>query len=108
MTTTTQTPPAAPPTAAPVAPARPAVIPPRSLAARGLGQIRYRLLAMGALAFVLALITLLQAIHAYSTSYDLLRGIVDQNSTTVDASENALQDIAQTSQAAGRDPCTRS
>ncbi len=55
---------------------------------------------MGALAFVLALITLLQAIHAYSTSYDLLRGIVDQNSTTVDASENALQDIAQTSQAA--------
>jgi hypothetical protein len=52
------------------------------------------------MAVLLALITMLQAINAYSTSYELFRGIAEVNSTTVDASERALQYIAQASQAA--------
>ncbi len=65
-----------------------------------LAQTRYRLLILGAVAFILALITLLQAVHAYSTAYEVFRGIVEVNSTTVNASEAALQYIAQASQAA--------
>ena len=61
---------------------------------------RTRLLLLGAVAIVLALITLLQALNAYSTSYELFRNMIEVNSTTVDASESALQDIAQASQAA--------
>lgn len=63
-------------------------------------QTRYRLLLLGGAAVLLALITLLQAVSAYSTSYELFRGIAEVNSTTVDASERALQYIAQASQAA--------
>lgn len=63
-------------------------------------QTRQRLLVLGGVAVVLALITMLQAINAYSTSYELFRGIAEVNSTTVDASERALQYIAQASQAA--------
>jgi hypothetical protein len=61
---------------------------------------RLRLLMLGAAGFLLALITIALALNAYGTSYELFRGIIEVNSTTVDASENALQDIAQTSQAA--------
>ena len=67
---------------------------------RRVAQTRYRLLLLGAAGVVLTLITLVQAVHAYNTSYELFRGIVEVNSTTVDASERALQDIAQASQAA--------
>ncbi|MEP7292540.1 MAG: hypothetical protein ABI835_12200 [Chloroflexota bacterium] len=63
-------------------------------------QTRFRLLLLGAAAVVLALITMAQAINAYTTSYELFRGIAEVNSTTVDASERALQYIAQASQAA--------
>jgi hypothetical protein len=49
---------------------------------------------------VLVLITLFQALNAYSISYELFRNLIEVNSTTVDASEHALQDIAQVSQAA--------
>lgn len=65
-----------------------------------IAQARYRLLALGALGFLLALITLALAANAYGTTYALFRGIIDVNSTTVDASERALADIAQASQAA--------
>jgi hypothetical protein len=61
---------------------------------------RHRLIVIGAAGFLLALITLLQALNAYNTSYELFRGIAQVNSTTVDASEKALQNIAQASQAA--------
>lgn len=63
-------------------------------------QTRQRLLLLGAAAFALALLTLALAVNAYGTTYDLFRGIINVNSTTVDASEQALQDIAQASQAA--------
>ncbi len=63
-------------------------------------QARQRLLLLGAAAFALALLTLLLAVNAYGTTYALFRGIIDVNSTTVDASESALADIAQASQAA--------
>lgn len=62
-------------------------------------QTRYRLLILGAAAVLLTLITLAQAVNAYETTYQLFRGIVEVNSTTVDASERALQYIAQASQA---------
>jgi hypothetical protein len=61
---------------------------------------RTRLLILGAVSVVLVLITLLQALNAYSVSYELFRNLIEVNSTTVDASESALQDIAQVSQAA--------
>lgn len=64
------------------------------------GQYRFRYAIMGAAAIVLALIALIQAVNAYDTTYQLFRGIVEVNSSTVDAAEQALQDIAQASQAA--------
>ncbi|MBI1258207.1 MAG: hypothetical protein GC204_12110 [Chloroflexi bacterium] len=79
------------PTTAPVA---------RPAAARRAMTTRTRLLLLGAVGIVLVLITLLQALNAYSVSYELFRNLIEVNSTTVDASESALQDIAQVSQAA--------
>lgn len=67
---------------------------------RVLAQTRYRFATMGAVAVLLALLTLFLATQAYSVSSELFRGIVETNSTTVDASERALQYIAQASQAA--------
>src|SRR4051794_11113628 len=61
---------------------------------------RTRLLLLGAVGVVLTLITLFQALNAYNVSYQLFRNLIEVNSTTVDASESALQDIAQVSQAA--------
>ncbi len=63
-------------------------------------QTRYRLLLLGGAALLLTLITLAQALNAYNTAYELFRGIAEVNRTTVDASERALQYIAQASQAA--------
>lgn len=63
-------------------------------------SLRYQLLLGGGLAILLAILTLLQAVHAYNTTYQLFHNIVTINSTTVDASENALQHLASTSQAA--------
>ena len=71
----------------------------RPVARRGM-TTRRRLLVLGGVGVVLVVITLLQALNAYGTSYDLFRNLIDVNSTTVDASEHALQDIAQVSQAA--------
>jgi len=67
---------------------------------RTLAQTRTRFVALGALAIVLSLFTLVQAFNAYRTSYEVFRGIAEVNSTTVDASERALQYVAQASQAA--------
>lgn len=67
---------------------------------RGLAQFRVRYLLLGGAAILLALLTLAQAVNAYGTSYALFRGIVEINATTVDASERALQYVAQASQAA--------
>lgn len=61
---------------------------------------RVRLLLLGAAGFLLTLLTIALALNAYGTSYELFRGIIEVNSTTVNASESALQNIAQTSQAA--------
>jgi hypothetical protein len=67
---------------------------------RGLAQFRLRYAAISAGAILLALLTLLQAVSAYRTAYEMFRGIAEVNATTVDASEQALQYIAQASQAA--------
>lgn len=68
--------------------------------ARFLAQTRYRFAVMGAATVFLALLSLILATQAYTVSSELFRGIVETNSTTVDASEKALQYIAQASQAA--------
>ncbi|MEO8392964.1 MAG: hypothetical protein ABI700_08220 [Chloroflexota bacterium] len=72
----------------------------RPTTARRAMTTRTRLLLLGVVGLVLVLITLLQALNAYSISYELFRNLIEVNSTTVDASESALQDIAQVSQAA--------
>ncbi|MBN8637526.1 MAG: hypothetical protein J0M07_19545, partial [Anaerolineae bacterium] len=61
-------------------------------------RVRYALLSGAAV--LLTLLTLVQALNAYRTSYELFRGIAEINSTTVDAAENALQYVAQASQSA--------
>ncbi len=61
---------------------------------------RWQLVLGGALAVLLALLTLSQSVAAYNTTYTLFRNIATVSSTTVDASEQALQDLAGTSQAA--------
>ncbi len=61
---------------------------------------RWRLVLGGALAVLLALLALSQSVAAYNTAYGLFSNIAEVSSTTVDASEQALQDLAGTSQAA--------
>lgn len=63
-------------------------------------QTRARYALLSGAAVLLALLTLVQALNAYRTSYELFRGIAEINSTTVDAAENALQYVAQASQSA--------
>lgn len=88
------------------APARPLATPPRAVpvptrtTTRARIQTRYQLLIGGALAIVLALITLSQASNAYSTTYERFRAIVEVNSTSVAAAERALQYVASVNQAA--------
>ncbi|MBI1279269.1 MAG: hypothetical protein GC179_14170 [Anaerolineaceae bacterium] len=62
-------------------------------------QTRYMLLLYGALALLLSLVVIAQTASAYRTAYDLFQGIAVVNSTKVDAAEEALQRLANTSQA---------
>lgn len=62
-------------------------------------QTRYRLLIMGVAASALAFIVILQAVNAYGTSYRLFEDIAVRSSTKVDAAEQALQYLANASQA---------
>ncbi len=61
-------------------------------------QTRYMLLLYGGLALLMSLIVIAQASSAYRTAYELFEGIAVVNSTKVDAAEEALQRIANTSQ----------
>lgn len=62
-------------------------------------QTRYRLLLYGGLALLLSLVVIVQTSSAYRTAYDLFQGIAVVNSTKVNAAEEALQRLANTSQA---------
>ena len=65
-------------------------------------QARFRLLIMGGVATLLALLVIAQASNAYATAYRLFEDIAVRNSTKVDAAEQALQNIASASQATPR------
>ncbi len=62
-------------------------------------QTRYKLLLYGAVALLLSLVVIAQTSSAYRTAYDLFQGIAVVNSTKVNAAEEALQRLANTSQA---------
>lgn len=62
-------------------------------------QTRHMLLIYGGLALLLSLIVIAQSSSAYRTAFDLFQGIAVVNSTKVDAAEEALQRLANTSQA---------
>ncbi len=62
-------------------------------------QTRYMLLLYGGLALLLSLVVIAQTSSAYRTAYDLFQGIAVVNSTKVNAAEEALQRLANTSQA---------
>jgi hypothetical protein len=62
-------------------------------------QTRHSLLASGALAVLLALLVIAQTTSAYQTAYNLFQQIAVINSTKVNAAEEALQRLANTSQA---------
>ncbi len=62
-------------------------------------QTRYMLLLYGALALLLSVVVIAQTSSAYRTAYDLFQGIAVVNSTKVNAAEEALQRLANTSQA---------
>jgi hypothetical protein len=62
-------------------------------------QTRYSLVVSGAAAVLLALLVIAQASNAYQTAYNLFQQIAVTNSTKVNAAEEALQRLANTSQA---------
>ena len=62
-------------------------------------QTRFTLLLYGGLALLLALVVIAQTSSAYRTAYNLFQGIAVVNSTKVNAAEEALQRLANTSQA---------
>jgi len=62
-------------------------------------QTRFMLLVYGGLALLLSLVVIAQTSSAYRTAYDLFQGIAVVNSTKVNAAEEALQRLANTSQA---------
>lgn len=62
-------------------------------------QSRYRLIASGGIALLVALLVIVLAVSAYNTTYALFQSIAVLNSTNVDAAEQALQYLANTSQA---------
>ncbi len=62
-------------------------------------QTRYMLLIYGGLAILFSVIMIAQTASAYRTAYDLFQGIAVVNSTKVNAAEEALQRLANTSQA---------
>jgi hypothetical protein len=77
----------------------PAVIPVRSPSRRTSLQTRYKLVIGGVALVIVAIVTILQAVNAYQTSYNLFRDIAVVNSANVDAAELALEYLASTSQA---------
>jgi len=77
-----------------------AVVPNRELRQVGFRwQTRYRLVAMGAGLVILALIVIALAVNVYNSTYAMFENIAVVNSTSVDAAEQALQYLANTSQA---------
>lgn len=62
-------------------------------------QTRFTLLLYGGLALLLSLVVIAQTASAYRTAYNLFQGIAVVNSTKVNAAEEALQRLANTSQA---------
>ncbi len=62
-------------------------------------QTRFMLLIYGGLALLLSLVVIVQTSSAYRTAYNLFQGIAVVNSTKVNAAEEALQRLANTSQA---------
>ncbi len=66
---------------------------------RAMLQTRYTLVASGVLAVLLALLVIGQTSNAYQTAYNLFQQIAVINSTKVNAAEEALQRLANTSQA---------
>lgn len=62
-------------------------------------QTRFMLLFYGGLALLLSLVVIAQTSSAYRTAYNLFQGIAVVNSTKVNAAEEALQRLANTSQA---------
>ncbi|MDX2159988.1 MAG: hypothetical protein SF162_01560 [bacterium] len=77
------------------APARPQRSPERLWS-----QTRVRFALTGLAIMIIALVAMFQASNAYTTTREVFRSITEVNSSLVDASENALQYIAQASQAA--------
>src|SRR5215475_13629332 len=62
-------------------------------------QTRFTLLLYGGLALLLSVVVIAQTSSAYRTAYNLFQGIAVVNSTKVNAAEEALQRLANTSQA---------
>jgi hypothetical protein len=62
-------------------------------------QTRYMLLLYGGLTLLVSLVVIAQTSSAYRTAYNLFQGIAVVNSTKVNAAEEALQRLANTSQA---------
>jgi hypothetical protein len=62
-------------------------------------QSRYRLIVSGGIALLVALLVIVLAVSAYNTAYALFESIAVVNSTNVDAAEQALQYLANASQA---------
>lgn len=62
-------------------------------------QTRYRLVAAGGGALLVALIVIALVVNAYNSAYAMFENIAVVNSTNVDAAEQALQYLANTSQA---------
>src|SRR5579863_2196208 len=60
-------------------------------------QLRYKLLGLTATALGFALITIAQALAAYSTTYQLFENVALNNKANIEDSDSALQAIAQVS-----------
>ncbi len=77
-----------------------AAVPHREVSQTGFRwQTRYRLVAAGGVAILVALIVISLAVNAYNSTYAMFENIAIVNSTNVDAAEQALQYLANTSQA---------
>lgn len=62
-------------------------------------QTRFKLALLGGASVLLALLVIAQASNAYQTAYNLFQSIAVVNSTNVNAAEEALQRLSNTSQA---------
>jgi hypothetical protein len=73
---------------------------PARLRSRAFGlESRYKLILGGIIALIAAILVIIQAVNAYSISYNLFSDIAVVNSANVDAAELALEYLASTSQA---------